>query len=431
MYPNFQGIHSMNKILKVFSTIVISLFVLSIFGWMVFHISEEDKNFGVLEKPVTFMYTFPDLFSQSIEEVKTLPPTFLPTPEDFTPVNRLDTDVIVLSTYTESRNKRTIELLNLRNDSVLYSWTVKNPFTEEMRVLNPLMLDHKSLVYSIDGFTGLIRIDSLGNQVWEQDSMHAHHSLNPDSEGNLWICSFEKGWSANGNYRVDDIDFFIKDNYITKIDVNTGEVLFNKSVIAILKENRLENYLLKTAAMKDPLHINDVEPALKTTKYYIEGDVFISVKNLSMIFQYRPSTNQVIRIIEGPFVGQHDVDFLDENTLVLFNNNRHEVHLRQSLLPPEDSSRLTYAGDFFSQVLSYDLKTGAFDFIGDSVFRANEIFTGTEGLQQFIGPDTYLVEEQNSGVIWIIKEDEVVLKNVLTSEHKGYHHLPNWIRVIN
>ena len=104
----------MNKVLKTFSLTVISLFILSIFGWMVYHITEEDKNFGFLEGPVKFMFTFPDLFSRSVEEVKTLPKTFVPTPEDFKPINNLDSDLIVLTTYSDTSNSRSIVLLNRR-----------------------------------------------------------------------------------------------------------------------------------------------------------------------------------------------------------------------------------------------------------------------------------------------------------------------------
>jgi hypothetical protein len=101
-----------------------------------------------------------------------------------------------------------------------------------------------------------------------------------------------------------------------------------------------------------------------------------------------------------------------------------------SKAPPKDSSRLQVAGDFYSNIIRYDFATGNISFIGDSVFRANKIFTNTEGLVDFIDPSTYFVEEQNTGLIWVIKDDEVIYKNVLASQHDGYHHLPNWIRII-
>ncbi|MEA3462402.1 MAG: hypothetical protein U9R49_11015 [Bacteroidota bacterium] len=143
--------------------IVIFLFILSIFGWMVSHIVKGDKKFGFLTEPVKFMYTFPDLFSQSIEEVKNLPKTFVPTPEDFESHNHLEDDFHVLTTFSDTGDSRSIVLLNLQNDSILYKWTVENPFNEHIRIINPILFQEKSLVYFFDGFSGLRRIDSLTN----------------------------------------------------------------------------------------------------------------------------------------------------------------------------------------------------------------------------------------------------------------------------
>jgi hypothetical protein len=420
----------MKKVLTTFSIIVIYLFTLSIFGWMAYHISAGDKKFGFITGTVVFMSTFPDLFSQSVEEVKTLPKTFIRTPANFKPINKLDSDFIVLSSYSDTSNSRSIILLNLRNDSVLYKWTVKNPFQEHDRVINPLLFPEKSLVYSIEWLSGLRKIDSLGNIIWRQDSIRQHHSMTLDKNGDIWLCGGQPYFYATGLYYLDGRSVFYLDNYITKVDAETGWVLYHKSITEILRENGLSSYILKSQNVEDPIHVNDVEPAFKTTQYYKEDDVFISLRNLSLVIHFRPSTNKVIDIIEGPFTSQHDVDFLDDNTLVIFNNNYYNLWSTASKEPPKDSTNLQIMGDFYSNIVRYDFGSDRLSFIGDSVFRANKIFTNTEGLMEFIDPSTYFVEEQNTGLIWIIKDDEVIYKNVLKSQHEGYHHLPNWLRII-
>jgi len=420
----------MKRILKTFSLIVIVLFILSIFGWMASHIAVGDKKFGFLTKPVKFLYGFPDLFSQSVEELRSLPKTFIPTPDDFKAVNKLDTDFYVLSSYSDTSDSRSVVLLNLKNDSVLYKWTVSNPYMEHDRIVNPLVLQDKSLLYFFEGVSGLIRVDSLCNTIWIQDSIKVHHSMNLDHNGNIWICSFAPVNQATGAYQLDGRRVFFKDNYITKLDAETGRILFHKSVTAILTENNLSQHLLKSPRVLDPLHINDVEPALKTTAYYLEGDLFISARNPSFIMHYRPATNRVIQMIEGPFVSQHDVDILDDSSLVIFNNSSYSVWSSESQPWPKDSSKLAIAGNFYSNIVHYSYENGRLSFIGDSIFRANAIYTFTEGLMEFTDSSTYLVEEQNSGLIWIIKDDEVIYKDVFRSQHEGYHHLPNWTRVV-
>jgi hypothetical protein len=422
----------MKKILKIFSTVVIFLFILSLFGWMVNQISNNNKRFGILTGPVKFMYSFPDLFKQSVEEVKTLPRTFIRTYEGFEAVNKLKKDLIVLATYSDTSDSRSIVLLNLRNDSILRKWTVENPWDEVARIVNPILQPDGSLIYNYyyRARPGLHKIDSSGNIVWKNDSLVIHHGMNLNKDGDIWTCSILAGL-ASGKYTLGDKEVFYNDYRITKFDNETGEILFNKSITEILKENNISNYILKTADPKEPIHLNDVQPALKTTRYYQEDDVFMSLRNNSVVLHYRPSTNELINLLEGPFINQHDVDILDDGTLVIFNNNTYVDVRRDSKKPHNKTTRLVYAGDFYSNIVSYDFKSDSYSFIGDSVFRANKIFTINEGLMEFIGPDTYFVEEQNPGLLWVIRNDEVIYKNVLKSQHEGYHHLPNWTRIIS
>ncbi len=421
----------MKKILTTFSVIVIILFGLSLFGWMVSHIVKGDnKKFGFLTEIVKFMYTFPDLFTQSVEEVKTLPKTFIPTPDNFKSINKLEEDVIILNSYSDTSDSRSIVLMNLRNDSILYKWTVKNPHLEHDRIINPILLPNRSIIYSFDCISGLKRIDSLSNLMWRQDSIKHHHSTNFDEDGNIWICSFEPVYHATGMYKLDGRTVFYIDDYITKVDPETGRILFHKSITEILKDNNLANYLLKSANAKDPLHINDAQPAPKTTPYYEKGDLFISSRNMSAIVHYRPSTNKVIKMIEGPFTSQHDVDFYNDSSLVWINNNYYNTWTKKSMAPPKDSSYLQVVDNFCSNIIKYDLWNDSMYVVGEEVFRKNNIHTPTEGLIDYIDPSTVFVEEQNTGVIWILRNDEVIYKNVLKSQHKGHHHLPNWIRII-
>ncbi len=423
-------VFSMKKLLKVFSFVVIYLFSLSVFGWMAFHVSKGDKNFGFLNEPVKFMYSFPDLFTTSVEEVKTLPPTFIKTYEHFEAINRLESDLIVLSTYSDANNTRSIVLMNLKNDSVYYKWNVENDYEVTDRIINPILFSGKELVYSFQG-KELRRIDSLSDIIWRQDSIEAHHAMTLDADSNIWLCSFEPVYHALGMYKLDGRSVFYKDNYITKLDPETGSILYHKSISSILEENDRSNYLLKSASVLDPLHCNDVEPAPKTTAYYKEGDVFISLRQPSLVIHFRPSTDEIVNMIKGPFISQHDVDFLNDSTLVLFNNNYYTNSSTASMQPPPDFGNLAVAGDFYSNIVCYHFAHDSFSFLGDSIFRANRIFTETEGLMEFIDDSTYFVEEQNSGLIWVLRNDEVVYKNVLASQHKGHHHLPNWIRIID
>ena len=86
-------------------------------------------------------------------------------------------------------------------------------------------------------------------------------------------------------------------------------------------ENGLTHVLVKSETPGDPIHVNDIEPVLHDGPYFKRGDLFISARNGSWIMHYRPATGKVIRMLEGPFYSQHDVDIESDSTLTVFNNN--------------------------------------------------------------------------------------------------------------
>ena len=425
----------MQKIIKYFATTVIVLFILSIFGWTVKHMTKGDKEYtAAISEPIKLLIDFPDLFKASVKEVKTLPETFVKTPEGFNSINNLEIDVNALITYSNSDTKRTIELRNLKNDESLYKWNVKNPHKPQSRIMDPLLLPNKEIVYSYNGVTGLIKIDSLGNQIWKQPKMAHHHSLNLDSIGNIWACSYRKENGAfiiyKGKFSIDNQSYNFIDNTICHLDINTGEILFHKSIADILVENELEHLILRSDNAEDPFHLNDVEPAMTTTENYKEGDLFMSFRNLSCLIHYRPSTNTVIEIIEGPFYSQHDVDILSDSTISIFNNNSHTIKQNTANGWRVAKEQKDY-GTFYSNVVGYNLNSKKFFDISSKAFIDNSIFTYTEGKAEQLPDGSIFIEEQNSGLIWVLKNDEVIYKGVLKSQHEGYHHLPNWTRIIN
>ena len=425
----------MQKIIKYFATTVIVLFILSIFGWTVMHITKGDKQYNaVISEPIKLLITFPDLFKATVKEVKTLPETFVKTPAGFKEINNLEIDVNALITYSTSDYKRTIELRNLRTDKSLYKWNVENPHNLQSRISDPLLLPNKEIVYSFTNGTGLTKIDSLGNQIWKQTDMVHHHSLNLDSTGNIWACSYIKENSGflvyKGAINLDTTVYNFIDNSICQLDAQTGEILLHKSIAEILFENGLEHLIIKSDHPDDPFHLNDIEPALTTTKYYNEGDLFLSFRNISCILHYRPKTNKVIEVIEGAFYSQHDVDFIGDTAISIFNNNAHVVRKNTATTWSLAKDQKNY-GTLYSNILGYNLKSKTFFYIANESFVENKIFTYTEGKAEQLPDGSVFVEEQNSGLLWVIKDEKVIYKGVYKSHHAGYHHLPNWTRIIN
>ena len=164
----------MKKIILIFSQIILFIFFLSLFGWSVKQVYNK-KEQGAISKALKVFVSYPDIFSKAVAEVKKLPDTFVETKKDFSSVNNLEKDLIVLSSYTSSEKHRVIELKNLKNSKTLYEWTVKNPFQKHDRIMDPIMLSDSSICYSFNGVSGITKVDKLGSFLWAQDSIIHHH----------------------------------------------------------------------------------------------------------------------------------------------------------------------------------------------------------------------------------------------------------------
>ena len=202
--------------------------------------------------------------------------------------------------------------------------------------------------------------------------------------------------------------------------------MYYKSLTEIFMENGLEDEINKSAYPIDPFHLNDIQPATITSDYFNEGDLFLSFRHLSMIMQFRPSTNNVVRIIEGPFLFQHDVDIISNNSIALLNNNTIAHQSKGYDFEFKPTNQTFERKINHSNVLIYNFEEGSFKPLYEDIFIKNGIFTDAEGLYNLLPNGDLFFEEQGPGILWVVNKDGVVLKTTLKSDIEGYHYLPNW-----
>ncbi|HAG48763.1 MAG TPA: hypothetical protein DCL07_02290, partial [Cryomorphaceae bacterium] len=341
------------------ATGIVVLASLSLFGWSVKQVSTGKSTWPTwIQAPLQSFVGFLDLFEAAKQEVSEYPKTFVRTPEDFVPINTLEEDVTILTSYHNEENTRTVALINLRTGETLKTWTVEQLAIPQDRIVHSIMLPDSSLIYGLDWYSGLIRIDKNSQRIWHQDSIIHHHGKNLAADSTIWACSYEKEAGKPLYYRpifkTGMAAFPYLDNHITQIHAYSGEVLYHKSLTEILVENELTHLLVKSESPGDPIHVNDIEPALHDGPYFCQGDLFISARNGSWIMHFRPSTGKVIRLLEGPFYSQHDVDIESDSTLTVFNNNC----LQNERPTPNKwpmSDRAYEVGSFSSQVVRIHL----------------------------------------------------------------------------
>ena len=163
---------------------------------------------------------------------------------------------------------------------------------KRLKIYHPILQDNGSLIFQTY-FSPLFKINKDSRLEWVKSDVAYHHSAEEDSDGNIWICVGYYPYKIDKRYVGDEVGKY-RDDGIRKISPG-GEVLFDKSVSELLIENKMEYLLFGLGGWeKDPIHLNDIEPVNFDSKYWKRGDVFLSLRNQSMIILYRPSTNEII-----------------------------------------------------------------------------------------------------------------------------------------
>jgi hypothetical protein len=102
------------------------------------------------------------------------------------------------------------------------------------------------------------------------------------------------------------------------------ELLLENGFAGKLYANGLDENSLRYT--DDPLHLNDIEvlrPELAAAfSQFAAGDIMISLRNLNMIAVLDGETLAVKWSMTGPFLRQHDPDFLPNGHILLFDNRK-------------------------------------------------------------------------------------------------------------
>ena len=306
--------------------------------------------------------------------------------------------LLVLPRYEHSLSRSVIDIIDLNNFEIIHTykhdivkWHNQVTNTKEFPRLkiensptrfiyqHPLLFDDGSLI-SKGLYDPLYKLDFCSNLKWINDEEGFHHSQMIDHEDNIWVGARMNPKSKYfKKYKIKDV----YDDSIIKINTQ-GQILFNKSVVEILIENKLLD--INIFSFGDPIHLNDIEPAFTNTEYWKQGDVFISMRNQSAIIHYRPSTNKVINYITGPFAQQHDVDIISEKEISIFNNNN---FITDKGLPYNE----------YSEVIIYNFETKKFRTLFNNQLQKENFQTEYQGLSHIFNDGALMVEEQNHGRI--------------------------------
>ena len=208
-----------------------------------------------------------------------------------------------------------------------------------------VVLDDGDLVFSFT-YLGLVRLRPDGEIVWRLP-YRTHHSLELDGEGTLWACGQRRRVEVDPNYPHRQPPF--DENTIVRISTD-GEILEEWSVPRILHDGGrpgILDMLLKAddkeQILDDRLHMNDVQPFPVDMEngFFGPGDLFLSFCEINTIVAFNRHTGEIKFVDIGSLVHQHDIDFIDGNTISVFDNRREGTGSRVAIIRPDERTTET------------------------------------------------------------------------------------------
>lgn len=370
--------------------------------------------------------------------------------------------------FVEKVDKETdykyIELLDPNTQKLLHTWKLsetqinnffKGKSFSKIKTLKgindpSINLNDGSIVFKFEGEETkyLAKINVKSNIEWiisdsQSDEFYLfHHSLETDADGNIYspIIMERPHWLSE-YIKSDGIFHGQKNSYAdhgyVKISKD-GKILEVVSLTDILIDNGLGIFIYGVGPLEtDAIHLNDVEPALFDGIAWKKNDLLMSARNLSLVFLYRPSEKKIIWYKFGPWIMQHDPDFINDKEISIFGNdiityhyNRYNrFNLERNVLINDNKKNNIWIHNFENDK-TYKLFENAID-------KSNFV-TWTQGSSYYDGNNFLSNSYDNMGVTEFYYDDEIVGNFVQFSDKKNiylvsgisflkYENYPNWL----
>ena len=332
----------------------------------------------------------------------------------FTNNTNIASTYLLISTF-KSTSEIEFKLRQVPSGRLIKNWYLPKELENEVfnqsdakpRFSHTLMLKDSSLILKETEKKILLSLSKDNKINWIDTNLIFHHSTEYQDDSTIWIPSIEKN---AGSFNIPDF----KHDAVCAVDPRNGKIKFIKSVADILVENGYK-YLLDLGYEDDGIHLNDIEPALYSSKYWNKGDIMLSLRHRNTVLIYRPKTNKIIWLRTGPWLAQHDCDFVDGKTIMIFGND---------ILRPKDSVINGHNDIYF-----YDFEKALISKPYTKVMKQVGIKTKSEGRCDLLANGDLFIDESNNGKLYIINKDS--LKMIYTERYdKNHIKMFNWVRPI-
>lgn len=177
---------------------------------------------------------------------------------------------------------------------------------------------------------GLAKLDRCAKVLWSVPRI-THHAVDVLPSGE--ILTLARSPITEEDFRpgmtLPDRGYIWRDE-ILRISAD-GKVLETIPVWDLFYDNglgeRLARILTQSSLwenVSDPLHTNDIEVLTEDLApafpMFAAGDVILSMRHLNMLMVVDSSLRKVKWVQQGPFIRQHDPDFMPNGNILIFDN---------------------------------------------------------------------------------------------------------------
>ena len=206
----------------------------------------------------------------------------------------------------------------------------RTPADWEMAIHGASLLPDGGVVMNFDG-AGMVKIDRCSRLVWSVP-LETHHAIDVAPNGEIL---------APGRHQLKQVgpglpgvrvaeDGFVWDDTVVRLAPD-GTILDQTPMLELLLANgRAAELYANTRSnpdlpnTDDPLHLNDVEVLREDMAaafpQFAAGDLLVSMRNINAIAVLDGKTLAVKWWRTGPFIRQHDPDFLPNGHIMVFDN---------------------------------------------------------------------------------------------------------------
>ena len=336
----------------------------------------------------------------------------------------------LMSWFDVTRGRSVIDMVRLSDGSVTHQWLpdfgtslagasqqskvseLANWRNGKFKVYVPYLTPDGALVVKSTD-TPLIAYDGCARQLWLQDGVMFHHSTESDGAGGLWVPSVIEPTGVKG------VSQRFEDDGLSHVGAD-GAIIETISLTELMLRHGLQHLVFQVGNYDDdPLHLNDIQPVLSDGPWWKKGDLFLSLRHRSLVMLYRPSTDEIVWMQQGPWMGQHDVDILDDHRIAVFNNRA--------------QSRTNGVGtvDGTSEILIHDFATGTTTSPYHDAMAREKVGALFEGLYTFLPSGELVIEDHNSGRILFLAADGSKLGQFINRNPDGKVYEIGWGRYID